>query len=84
MVRQDGELYHRLEDTEKLWLYALSVASKHHALEDGLGKAKSKHWERKAKEGIERATTIEKERDEAKEEAQATRLTVVMACDANG
>ena len=70
MACQHGELHHRLEDAKKLRLYAQSVASKHHALE-GLGKAraKSKHWERKAKEGIERATTMEKERNEAKEEA---------------
>ena len=47
------------------------MASKHQALEDGLGKAKgrSKHWELKAKEGIERIAGTKKERDGAKEEA---------------
>ena len=63
-MRQHGEFHHRLDDTEKLRCYAQSAASKHQALENGLGKAKgrSKHWERKAKEGIERITGAEKER----------------------
>ena len=54
--------------------YAQFTASKNQALEDGLGKAKgrSKHWERKAKESKERITSVEKERDEAKEEAQVS------------
>ena len=75
MEPQHGELHHRLEDAEKLWLYAQSAAFKHHALDESLGKAeaKSKHWERKDKEGIERATTGENERDEAKEKAQVAR-----------
>ena len=68
MARHNGELHHKLEDAEKLQLYAWSAASKHHAIEDNLGKAKakSKHWKQKAKEGIERATTVKNERDEAK------------------
>ena len=84
MALQHGELHHRLKDVKKLWLYARSAASKHHALEDSLGKAmaKSKHWERKANEGMERATTAKKEKDEAKEEAQATRLAAVVASEA--
>ena len=70
MARQHGELHHRLEDAKKLRLYARSAASKHDTLEDGLGKAKAKsYWERKAKEGIKRATAVENERDEDKEEA---------------
>ena len=48
------------------------MAFKHQALEDGLGKAKgrSKHWESKAKEGIEMITGADKEMEEAKVEAQ--------------
>ena len=84
MAFQHRELHYRLKDAKKLWFYARSTASKHHALEDGLGKAKakSKHWKQKAKEGIERATTTGNERDEAKEEAQAARLATIAATDA--
>ena len=83
MACQHRELYHRLKDAEKLRLYARSFASKHHALEDSLGKAKakSKHWERKAKVVIERAIATEKERDEAKEEAQVAWLVAVATSD---
>ena len=67
-----------------MWHYAQSGASKHHALEDSIDKtkARSKHWEQKAKEGIERITDAEKERDEAKEEAQIARLAAITASDA--
>ena len=44
-------------------------------------KARSKHWERKAKATIERITGVEKERDEAKEEAKHARLAAVAAGD---
>ena len=55
MARQHRELQVRLEDTEKMRLYAGSATSKHRALEESLSKVKSwsKHWERKAKEGTE-------------------------------
>ena len=45
MARHHWELHLRLEDAKKLRLYAQFGASKHHALEDGLGKdkARSKH-----------------------------------------
>ena len=46
-----------------------------------LAKARSKHWEQKAKEGIERITCAEKERDEAKEKAQVAQLAAVMTSD---
>ena len=84
MMRWHKELYHRLEDLEKLRLYAQLIASKHQALEEGLGKERSKveNWERKAKEGTKRATRVEKERDEAKEEAKVTRLAAIIAGDA--
>ena len=73
-----------MEDAEKLRLYAQSAVSKHHALEDSLGKAKAraKHWERKAKEGTERITGVEKDMDEAKEEAHIAQLAAVATGDA--
>ena len=75
MARQHRDLQVRLEDTEKLRLYAGSATSKHRALEETLSKVKSwsKHWEWKAKEGtegMEKTAGAKKERDEAKEEAQ--------------
>ena len=68
---QDKELRRRLEDAEKLWLYAKDVASERCALKDSPDKAKSqsRYWERKAKEALEKTAGAEKERDEAKEEA---------------
>ena len=67
-----------------MWLYAGSATSKHRALEESLTKVKSwsKHWERKAKEGMKKIMSMEKERDEAKEEAQVARLVAVSTGDA--
>ena len=64
MARQHRELHLSLEDAEKLQLYAQSVVSKHHALDDALVKAKarSKHWKWEAKAGAEKITGAEKER----------------------
>ena len=83
-TRQHNELHHRIEDAEKLRLYAQSAVSKHQALEDGLGKARSKakYWEQKAKEGTKRAIGVEKERDKAKDEAQVARLAVIVESEA--
>ena len=71
MARQHKELHHRLGDVEKLRLYAQSVVSNHQALDNALVKAKalSKHWEHEAKAGAGKDGSVEKERDEAKEEA---------------
>ena len=44
--------------------------------------ARSKHWERKAKEGIESIIGMEKKRDEAKKEAQITGLATIVVGDA--
>ena len=79
MAHQHSELYLRLDDVEKLRRYAQSTASKHHTLKDDLDKAKarSKHWEWKAKEGINRIMGAEKERDEDKEEAHITQLASI-------
>ena len=45
-------------------------------------KSKLKHWELEAKDGAEKIERMEKERDEAKQEAKVARLTVVAAGDA--
>ena len=62
MGRQHKELLCRLEDAEKLLLYAKAVAFKHCALEEFLGKAqsRSRYWERKVEEGFEKAAGVEK------------------------
>ena len=71
MAHQHRELHLRLDDTEQLRRYARSAVSKHNSLDDALGKARvmSRYWDRKAKEGTDRATGAEKKRDEAKEES---------------
>ena len=53
MAHQHRELYLLLDDVEQLRRYAHSGISKHNALDDAVGKAraKSRHWEQKAKEG---------------------------------
>ena len=45
-------------------------------------KSKSKQWEREAKAGVEKVERVEKERDEAKQEAKVARLTAVATGDA--
>ena len=72
MARQHKEFHAQLDDAEKLRLYAQSTVTKHQALDASLAKAKSKfkHWEREAKTGAKKIARAEKERDEAKEEAQ--------------
>ena len=84
MACQHREAHLRLEDTEKLQLYAKSAISKHHTLDNALVKAKarSKHWEWEAKAGVETTTSVLKERDEAKKEAQIARLVTVATGDA--
>ena len=72
MARQHRELQVRLEDDKKLRLYVGFATSKHWALEESLGKAKSwsKHWKLKVEGSMEKTVGAEKERDGAKEEAQ--------------
>ena len=55
------------------------TASEHHALEESLGKGKSRsrYWERKVKEGSEKATGAEKN----KEEAKVARLAAFVVVD---
>ena len=59
------------------------AVSKHHAFDDALVKAKarSKHWEREAKAGVEKVASVGKERNEAKEEAQQAQIAIVAAGD---
>ena len=80
---QHRKLYLRLDNAKQLRRYAQSDVSKHNALDNALGKAraKSRHWERKAKESTERAMSVENERDKAKEEARIVQLVVVAAGD---
>ena len=72
-----------MDYADKLRLYAQSTVSKHQALDASLAKAKyrSKHWEGEAKVGEKRIVWAEKGRDEAKKEAQVTRLAIVTAGD---
>ena len=84
MAFQHREFQSRLDDVEKLWLYAHLVISKHQALDASLAKAKckSKHWEGEAKASGERIARIEKERDEAKQEAKVARMATSAIGDA--
>ena len=70
-----------MDDAEKLRLYAQSVVSKHQALDASLAKAKSRSKHGEAKTGVEKVVGAEKERDEAKEEAQVAQLAVVATGD---
>ena len=45
-------------------------------------KSRSKHWEREDKVGAEKIKRVEKEREEAKQEAKVARLAVTAAGDA--
>ena len=84
MARQHREPHLGPDNAEQLRRYAGSAVSKHNSLDDALekAKAKSRYWERKAKEGTDRATGAEKERDEAKEESQIARLAAIIEGDA--
>ena len=68
MARQNREFQSRLDDAEKLQLYAQSVVSKHQALNASLAKVESKlkHWKREAKASVEKIERAEKEMGEAK------------------
>ena len=81
---QHREFQSRLDDAEKLRLYAQSAASHHQTLNASLTKAKSssKHWEREAKDIAENVTRTKKERDDAKQEARAAQLVATTAGDA--
>ena len=83
IAHQHKELHHRLGDAEKLRLYAQLVVSKHQALDDALVKAKArfKHWEHEAKAGAGKDVSVEKEKDEVKEEVQLARLAALAVGD---
>ena len=65
-------------------LYAQSAISKHQALDASLAKAesKSKHWKQEAKASAEKIERVEKERDEAKQEAKVDLLATIAAGEA--
>ena len=71
MAHQHKELHYRLGDAEKLRLYAQSTISKHQALDEAMVKAKSrsKHWDQEANASTGKTASVERERDEAKEES---------------
>ena len=83
-AHQHREFQSRLNDVEKLRLYAQSATSHHHTLNASLAKAESlaEHWEREANEGVARVIRAEKERDEVKQEARAAQLMATSARDA--
>ena len=83
-MRQHKELLHRLDDAEKLQLYAKEAVSKHRALEESLDKAKSRsrYWEHKAKEDTNRTAGVENKGNEAMEEAQIARMAIVAVGEA--
>ena len=68
MVHQHREFQSRLDDAERLRLYAQSAISKHQALDASLAKVESKaeYWKQKAQAGVEKTERAEKEREEAK------------------
>ena len=86
MAHQHREFEFRLDDAEKLLLYAQSTASHHQTLNVSLAKAESlsMHWERKAKDGATSVIRAEKKRDKAKQEARAAQLVATGAGDAKG
>ena len=84
MVHQHREFQSRLDDVERLRLYAQSSVSKHQALDASLAKAESKekYWKQEAQAGAEKIEREEKERDEAKQEAKVARLAAMAAGEA--
>ena len=66
----------RLNDAEKLCLYAQSVASHYHTLNASLAKVESlvEHWEKETKEGATSVNQEKKEMDEVKQKAMAAHL----------
>ena len=84
MAHHYREFKSRLDNAEKPQLYAYSAVSKHQALDASLAKAKSKskHWEWEAKVSGERIARVEKERDEAKQEAKVVCVTAGAVGDA--
>ena len=84
MAHQHREFQSRLDDAEKLRLYAQSTVSKHQALYASLAKAKSKskHWELEAKVSRGKIAQMEKERDKAKQKAKVACLVAIVEGEA--
>ena len=84
MVHQHREFQSQLDDTERLWLYAQSTVSKHQALDTSLAieEFKVKYWKQEAQVGAEKIGRVEKEKDEAKQEAKVAHLATMAAGEA--
>ena len=84
MAFQHQELWTRLSEAKRLWLYAQSVFSNKKALSALLMEAESKsRWlELEAREAIERATRAEAERDATHHKVVMARLEINAASNA--
>ena len=80
MARQHREFQSQLDDAKKLWLYAQSVVSKHHALDASLAKAKFKfkHWEREAKASAGNIARAKAKMVEANQESKIERTSLLL------
>ena len=76
MTYQHQEFQSRLRDAKRLRLYAQSAVSDQRALSASLAEAKSRsrHWEKEAKEGVEKVARAEAERDATRHEASMARM----------
>ena len=74
MAHQHREFQSRLNDAEKLRLFAQSATSHHQTLIASLAKAKasSERWEKEARDGAVSIIWAKKERDATNQEARAT------------
>ena len=71
MTNQHQEFQSRLGDEKRLRLCAQSIVSDHKALSASLAEVESssRHWEKKAKECVEKVAQAEVERDATHHEA---------------
>ena len=78
MDHQHQEFRSYLDDAKKLRLYAQSAALHHQTLTDSLAKAEAllERWEKEVRDGVVSFIRVEKERDEAKQEAREFQLVV--------
>ena len=83
MARQHREFWSRLDDAEKLRLYAQSSVSHHQTLTASRDEveASSERWEKEARDRAASVIRAEKERHEAKQEARAAQMIATAAGD---
>ena len=84
MARKHREFRSLLDDAEKLRFYAQSAASLYQTLTVSLAKveASSERWEKEARDGVTNVIRVEKERDEAKQEARAVQMVATAVGEA--